>query len=124
MFIYDRQRNFFLSAIIGGTPAIAAGIAWALKRKGSAQKVWCFVGDGTEDNGHLFEAVRYVEGWDLPCTFIIEDNNRSVDTTLSGRNPLEFRFRMPSCVIRNHYTPTYPHAGNGTKKHIIFKERK
>jgi len=27
MFIYDRKRNFFTSAIIGGTPAIAAGIA-------------------------------------------------------------------------------------------------
>ena len=34
MFIYDRKRNFFTSAIIGGTPAIAAGIALALKRKG------------------------------------------------------------------------------------------
>jgi pyruvate dehydrogenase E1 component alpha subunit len=48
MFIYDRKRNFFVSAIIGGTPAIAAGIALALKKKGSKQKVWCFVGDGTK----------------------------------------------------------------------------
>ena len=85
MFIYDRERNFFLSAIIGGTPAIAAGIAWALKKKGSTQKVWCFVGDGTEDNGHLFEAVRYVDGWDLPCTFVIENNNRSCEATNNDR---------------------------------------
>ena len=81
MFIYDRKRNFFVSAIIGGTPAIAAGIAWALKRKGSTQKVWCFVGDGTEDNGHLSEAVRYVEGFDLPCKFIIESNDRSCEAS-------------------------------------------
>jgi len=33
MFIFDRKRNFFTSAIIGGTPAIAAGIALALKKK-------------------------------------------------------------------------------------------
>lgn len=78
MFIFDRKRNFFTSAIIGGTPAIATGIALALKRKGSTQKVWCFVGDGTEDSGHLFEAARYVSGFDLPCTFIVEDNDRSV----------------------------------------------
>ena len=39
MFVYDRKRNFFCSAIIGGTPGIAAGIAWALKRKGSKQRL-------------------------------------------------------------------------------------
>lgn len=110
MFIYDRSKNFFTSAIIGGTVAIAAGIALALKRKGSSQKVWCFVGDGTEDNGHLFEAARYVHGFDLPCTYIIEDNNRSVTTTSDerwgkGRNPTWF-----PCVRKYTYDITWPHA--------------
>ena len=111
MFIYDRSRNFFCSAIIGGTPAIAAGIAWALKKKGSKQKVWCFVGDGTEDNGHLFEAVRYVEGWDLPCTFIIENNNRSVEATNSDRwgKASDYKWNSP-CVLKYKYEITYPHA--------------
>ncbi|MDP3014720.1 MAG: thiamine pyrophosphate-dependent enzyme, partial [Candidatus Subteraquimicrobiales bacterium] len=81
MFVFDRKRNFFCSSIIGGTPAIAVGVAWALKRKKSKQRVWCFVGDGNEDSGHLFEAVRYVDGFELPCTFVIENNNRSVDAT-------------------------------------------
>jgi pyruvate dehydrogenase E1 component alpha subunit len=111
MFIYDRARNFFCSAIIGGTPAIAAGIAWALKKKESKQKVWCFVGDGTEDNGHLFEAVRYVEGWDLPCTFIIENNNRSVEATNSDRwgKSADYKWNSP-CVLKYKYEITYPHA--------------
>jgi len=111
MFIYDRDRNFFCSAIIGGTPAIAAGIAWALKKKGSSQKVWCFVGDGTEDNGHLFEAVRYVEGWDLPCNFIIENNNRSVEATNSDRwgKSADYEWNSP-CVLKYKYEITYPHA--------------
>lgn len=93
MFIYDRSRNFFCSAIIGGTPAIAAGIAWALKKKGSKNRVWCFVGDGTEDNGHLFEAIRYVDGWELPCKFVIENNDRSVEASNSERwEKLEITF--------------------------------
>ena len=124
MFVYSRKHQFFTSSVLAGTCCIAAGVAYALKEAGSSNRVWCFLGDGAEDQGHFYEAVRMVAGHDLPCTFIIEDNNRSVDTTLSGRNPLEFRFRMPGCVIRNHYTPTYPHAGNGTKKHIIFKDVK
>jgi len=111
MFIYDRERNFFCSAIIGGTPAIAAGIAWALKRKGSKQKVWCFIGDGTEDNGHTYEAVRYAEGFDLPVTFIIENNNRSVESTNEERwgKAAEYEWNSPH-VIKYHYEITYPHA--------------
>jgi len=111
MFIYDRSRNFFCSAIIGGTPAIAAGIAWALKYKGSKQKVWCFVGDGTEDNGHLYEAVRYVDGWDLPCTFVIENNDRSVESSNSERwgKSGDYNWNSPS-VLKYKYDITYPHA--------------
>lgn len=111
MFIYDRERNFFCSAIIGGTPAIAAGIAWALKRKGSDKKVWCFIGDGTEDNGHTYEAIRYVDGFDLPCTFVIENNNRSVETSNEERwgKTADYMWNSPS-VIKYYYTCTYPHA--------------
>ena len=111
MFIYDRERNFFCSAIIGGTPAIAAGIAWALKRKGSSQKVWCFIGDGTEDSGHTYEAVRYVDGFDLPCTFVIENNNRSVESTNDERwgKTADYQWNSSS-VIKYHYDITYPHA--------------
>ena len=111
MFIYDRARNFFCSAIIGGTPAIAAGIAWALKRKNSKQRVWCFVGDGTEDNGHLYEAIRYVDGWELPCTFIIENNDRSVEASNSERwgKTGDYVWNSPS-VLKYKYDITYPHA--------------
>lgn len=111
MFIYDREKNFFCSAIIGGTPAIAAGIAWALKRKGSDQKVWCFIGDGTEDSGHTYEAVRYVDGFDLPCTFVIENNNRSVESTNEERwgKTADYIWDSPS-VMKYYYDITYPHA--------------
>ena len=111
MFIYDRERNFFVSAIIGGTPAIAAGVAWALKRKGSDQKVWCFVGDGTEDNGHLSEAVRYADGFDLPCKFIIESNDRSCEASNDDRwGKTGHPTWDSSRIIKYHYEPTYPHC--------------
>lgn len=110
MYIFDRKKNFFTSCIIGGTCAIAAGIAWALKRKGSTQKVWCFIGDGTEDSGHFYEAARYVEGHDLPCTFIIEDNNMAVGATKKDRwGANASTYFSPSCVKRYSYTPTRQH---------------
>jgi deoxyxylulose-5-phosphate synthase len=110
MFIYDRERNYFTTAIIGGAPAIAAGVALALKKKGSTQRVWCFVGDGNEDTGHLFEAARYVEGFDLPCTFIIESNGISVNTSNQERwgsaHNLKWDFK---CIKKYFYTRTQPH---------------
>lgn len=124
MFVFDKDKHFFSSSILAGTCAIAAGVAYALKESGSENWVYCFLGDGAEEQGHFYEAVMFVEGQDLPCMFIIEDNDRQVDTTFEERNPNKFKFEMPSCVIRNKYKPTYPHAGNGTKKHIVFKERK
>ena len=110
MFVFDRSRNFFTSSIIGGTPAIAAGVAMGLKRKNSDQKVWCFVGDGTEDTGHLWEAARYVDGHDLPCQFIIEDNDRSVVATKQDRWGNATNPRFFDCVSRYSYNIPWPHA--------------
>ncbi|MFH1607969.1 MAG: thiamine pyrophosphate-dependent enzyme [archaeon] len=112
MHIYDKSINFVTSSIVAGCVAIAAGTAWALKKKGSSNRVWCFIGDGAEDEGHFYEAVRYVDGHDLPCTFIIEDNNRSVETPKHVRyNKSEMNW--PSCVRRYYFEATYPHVGTG-----------
>ena len=113
MFMFDRKRNFYVSAIIGGTPAIAVGIAWALKKKGSKQKVWCFVGDGIEDTGHFAEAVRYVDGFDLPCKFIIEDDNMAVEVPKEVRWGTNKNLTWPDCVLRYHYSNTRPHIRTG-----------
>jgi len=116
---HNKDLNFLSSAIVSGTPVIATGIAWALKRKKSENKVWCFVGDGAEDEGHFYEAARYVDGHDLPCIFVIEDNDRSVETTKQERYG-SCQIDWPSCVRRYHYTPTTLHAG--TDKFVNFNK--
>lgn len=113
MFVFDRGLNFYSSSIVCATPSIATGVALALKRKNSAKKVWCFVGDGAADNGHLFEAARYVDAFNLPCIFVIENNDRSVSATLSDRwnnDVIHFPFK---CVVEYKYKPTWPHGGTG-----------
>ena len=113
MFMFHRMKNFYTSAIIGGPVAIAVGVAWALKRKGSSQRVYCFVGDGTEDTGHFAEAVRYVDGWDLPCTFVIEDDDMAVEVSKESRWGTAKDLDWPDCVIRYKYTKTWPHIRTG-----------
>ena len=93
---------------------MAAGVALALKQSGSPAKVWVFIGDGAEDNGHTYEAIRYATGMDLPCTFIIEDNDRQVDTSHAERWGRTRRFDWNSPKVRRyHYVPTFPHGGAG-----------
>jgi hypothetical protein len=113
MFMFDRKKNFYVSAIIGGTPGIAVGIAWALKRKNSKQKVWCFIGDGIEDTGHFAEAVRYVDGFDLPCVFVIEDDGMAVETSKKHRWGTDKDLDWPPFVVRYHYSKTRPHIRTG-----------
>jgi TPP-dependent pyruvate/acetoin dehydrogenase alpha subunit len=120
MFVFDRSKHFFTSAILAGTCAIAAGVAYSIKDRKANNRVWCFIGDGGEEQGHFYEAVMFVQAHDLPCKFIIEDNDRAVDSSVMERTK-GFRMRWPSCVERYCYHPTYPHAGNGTKKKIEFK---
>jgi hypothetical protein len=121
MFIFDRAMNFFSSSIVAATPAIAAGVAWALKRKKSQRKVWCFVGDGAEDEGHFYEAARYVDGWNLPCRFVIEDNDRNVSASKKERRGNNDGFPWPPCVRRYEYKASYPHSGSGTSGWLRFK---
>jgi len=113
MHIFDRKLKFYTSAIVAGVAAIAAGTALGIKKNNGKNHVWCFVGDGAEDEGHFYEAARYVAGHNLPCTFVIEDNNRSVETPLRERWG-DSGFKWPDCVIRYHYVPTYPHVGDGS----------
>jgi TPP-dependent pyruvate/acetoin dehydrogenase alpha subunit len=165
MFVFDRERRFVTSSILGGVCAMAAGVALAIKQNEFEQKgtkgtksggcadaggssfpscssvksprVWVFLGDGAEDNGHTYEAIRFVTGHDLPCTFVIEDNDRQVDTAHAERWGTETRFawdqgpgtrdqetqssKPKTHVIRYHYTPTFPHGGAGLKTMVAFK---
>jgi pyruvate dehydrogenase E1 component alpha subunit len=136
------QVHFLTSAILASMTCIAAGVAWKIKEEGRMKneevkpRVWCFLGDGAEEQGHFYEAVLFAAGQDLPVTFIIEDNNRSVDTNKADRRGAApiildaedgsdcIHFTWPvSHVRRYHYTPTYPHAGSGCQHHITFKPR-
>ena len=113
MRIIDKELNFISSSIVSGATAIATGVALAIKRKGDNKHVWCFIGDGAEDTGHFYEAVRYADGHDLPCTFVIEDNNYSVETPKSARNGSSDINWPTKHVIKYKYEKTYPHVGSG-----------
>ena len=116
--------NFFSSAIVGGISPIAVGTALALKKQGKATGVYCFLGDMAFRTGITHESIMYAIGNNLPITFIVEDNGKSVGTPTEaswGSIPTRTIYEtyrdlsMGSTVGLRYYQyeMTYPHSGTG-----------
>ncbi len=124
MFSYSKKHRVFSSAILAGNCGIAVGVALTLKAQGSRNKVWCFLGDGAEENGHFYEAVLYATGHNLPLVMIVEDNALQVDTPKDLRRGMSSGLLdLQPCVRRYTYKSRWPHAGSGSKHHITFKTK-
>jgi pyruvate dehydrogenase E1 component alpha subunit len=111
------SHNIYSSAIVAGNIPIATGVALDIKRKGGDNYVWCFVGDMASETGTFFENWKYSVNHDLPITFIIENNGKSVCTdTLKtwGSNELFFS-KETRKIIYYEYETKYPHAGAGKR---------
>lgn len=107
--INNPDYRFYSSGIMGDIAAIATGTALAVKRRGSGEQVWCFVGDMCAEMGVFHESVKYAERNALPIMFVVEDNGLSVATpTQEAWGSLS----VTNKVIRYEYKNTrYPHAG-------------
>ena len=112
------EKRIFSSAIVGGQIPIALGVALEIKRSGKLDQVYCFMGDMTSETGIAQSAFKYSLNFDLPITFIVEDNNLSVCTDTRkvwGSNKLQYEITSNSKIIYYKYSNKYPHAGAGTR---------
>ena len=120
------QYKFICSSIVGGIPSIAAGIAMSIKVKNKTNKVWCWVGDMSSETGAFHEAYKYSLNHDLPITFIIEDNKKSVcsptEKIWNRKKPyyLDKDYTGGLLVQKNliyyqYDNQKYPHAGAGKR---------
>ncbi|MBA7609658.1 hypothetical protein ES703_16849 [subsurface metagenome] len=108
--IYNREHNFFSSAIVGGCLPIALGVAMAIKKKGGKGHVWCFTGDMGAETGIFHECTKYARRNDLPIAFVIEDNGLSINTPTKvvwGQS------KAKGQIIRYKYKRGVPHVGVG-----------
>jgi TPP-dependent pyruvate/acetoin dehydrogenase alpha subunit len=111
------EYNIYSSAIVTGNIPIATGTALDIKRKGGDEHVWCFIGDMASETGSFFENWKYSINHDLPITYIIENNGKSVCTNTQktwGTDELFFA-KETRKIIYYEYNTKYPHAGAGKR---------
>ena len=112
------KHKIFSTAIVGGQLPIAVGMALAIKEAGNGEHVWCFVGDMTSESGIAQSSITFATNFNLPITFIIEDNGKSVltDTRKTWNSELlRYEINSNPKVISFKYESKYPHAGAGVR---------
>ncbi|MEX2523449.1 MAG: thiamine pyrophosphate-dependent dehydrogenase E1 component subunit alpha [Gammaproteobacteria bacterium] len=103
MHIADFDKGMLgANAIVGGGPPIAVGSAIACKIRGDGKVSVAFGGDGSCNQGTVFEAMNMAVVLQVPTIFVFEDNGYSEHTGTSyavGSNDIAGRaagFGMPA----------------------------
>ena len=96
----------------------------ALKRDGKQSKVYCFIGDMAFRTGTCHESIIYSISNNLPITFIVEDNKKSVGTPTEDswgsistgtifQTYKSLSYSSTVDILYYEYTLSYPHSGTG-----------
>jgi pyruvate dehydrogenase E1 component alpha subunit len=83
MHLADITKKFWGGhAIVGAHIALATGLAFADKYRGSDAVTLCFFGDGSTNIGYFHESLNLAAAWKLPCVFICENNKYGMWTPI------------------------------------------
>jgi pyruvate dehydrogenase E1 component alpha subunit len=74
------REDFPVCVTVGGHAPHAAGVALALKLKGSPRAAVCVFGDGASSKGDVYEAMNLAGVWGLPVVFVVIDNQWAIST--------------------------------------------
>ena len=112
------QYRILSSAIVTGVLPIALGVALGIKRRKTAEKVWCFMGEMTSETGVAHECIKYARSHELPIHWVIEDNEKSVCTDTRktwNLSKLTYEGVQAPDITYYRYASKYPHAGAGQR---------
>ena len=124
MHIADMSKGMLgANAIVGGGPPLAVGAAIACKLRGNKTVSVAFGGDGSANQGTVFEAMNMAVVLRVPVIFVLENNGYSEHTGASyavGSNDLTARsraFGMPAeCVDGADFHAVYEAMGRAVAR--------
>ena len=84
MHMFSREKNFFGGhGIVGAQVPIGVGLAFSHKYKDQKNVCMTYLGDGAVNQGQVYESFNMAALWDLPCLFVIENNQYGMGTAVN-----------------------------------------
>ena len=83
MHMFSKEKHFYGGhGIVGAQVPIGAGLAFANKYRGNDRLSLTYFGDGSSNQGQVYESFNMAALWQLPVIFIIENNQYAMGTAL------------------------------------------
>jgi len=83
MHMFSKEKHFYGGhGIVAAQVPIGAGLAFADKYLGNDRVTFAYFGDGAANQGQVAETYNMAELWDLPCIFVIENNQYAMGTSV------------------------------------------
>jgi pyruvate dehydrogenase E1 component alpha subunit len=83
MHMFSREKKFFGGhGIVGAQVPIGTGLAFAQKYNGTKELTLAYFGDGSANQGQVYEAMNMAALWKLPVIYIIENNKYAMGTSI------------------------------------------
>lgn len=75
--------------IIGAQIVQAAGVAMGFKKRGKANVVMTYTGDGGSSQGDFYEGMNFAGVFKLPVVFVVQNNQYAISTPRTGQTAAE-----------------------------------
>ncbi|HYE00416.1 MAG TPA: pyruvate dehydrogenase (acetyl-transferring) E1 component subunit alpha, partial [Alphaproteobacteria bacterium] len=83
MHMFSREKRFYGGhGIVGAQVPIGTGLAFAHKYNGTGNVSLTYFGDGSANQGQVYEAMNMAALWKLPVVYIIENNRYGMGTSV------------------------------------------
>ena len=83
MHMFSAEKKFYGGhGIVGAQVPLGAGLAFANKYRGNDNVSFAYFGDGSANQGQVYETFNMASLWALPVVFVIENNQYAMGTAM------------------------------------------